>query len=394
MKRLLMVSAIILVLVLAGGVLLYSTGNLPIFSAGNNQYVVSGFIESEQVNVTSEVSGRITALGANEGDRVTAGQILVQLDPALLDAQIAQAQAAVETAKAQLAQIQNGPRPADVSAARAALAAAQQNADKVRAGPTMDQVTQLKAQIDNAKAVLDQAQAAYDRVGGASNPSIGMLPQSVQLQQATNNFKAAVAAYNDALTHPTPAELAAAQSQVAQAQAALDHLTPTGDQIAVAQAQVKQAQEALAVLQVQTSKLTITSPTNGVVAQRAVNVGETAAPGAALLTVTTLDPVKLTIYVPETRLGQIKLGDEIGVQVDSFPGRVFQGKVTFISPQAQFTPRNVQTKDQRVNTVFAVKLQISNSDSALKPGMPADAALTPEVLAWDGKSGAAVESRK
>jgi HlyD family secretion protein len=94
-----------------------------------------------------------------------------------------------------------------------------------------------------------------------------------------------------------------------------------------------------------------------------------------LLTITPLDPVKLTIYVPETQLGEIKLADEIGVQVDSFPGRLFKGKVVFISPQAQFTPRNVQTKEQRVTTVFAVKLEIANPDSALKPGMPADATL-------------------
>ncbi len=393
-RRILVISTVLVLLVLAGGYYLYATGNLPTVAAANNSYVVSGFIESNQVNITSEMSGRIAKLAVNEGDRVTAGEVLAQLDPALFDAQIAQEQSAVDTAKAQLAQVQNGPRPADVSAARAALAAAQQNYEQVRAGPTMDQIAALKAQADNAKATLDQAQAAYDRTGGASNPAIGMAPQSVALQQATNNYKAAVAAYNDALTHPTAAELGAAQAQVAQAQAALDRLTPTAVAIAVAQAQLKQAQDALVVLQIQASKLTITSPTDGVVAQRAANVGELATPGATFLTFTQLDPVKLTIYVPETRLGQIKLGDEIGVQVDSFPGRVFQGKVTYISPQAEFTPRNVQTKDARVNTVFAVKLQISNSDSALKPGMPADATLGQQMLTLDAKNGGAVESKR
>ena len=253
--------------------------------------------------------------------------------------------------------------------------AAQQNYDKVRAGPTPDQLAQLKAAVDNAKAALDQAQAAYDRAGGASNPFIGMTRESAALQQATSNYSAAVAAINDASSHPTTAELAAAQSLVLQAQAALDRLTPTADAIAVAEAQVRQAQDALAVLQVQASKLTIASPMNGIVAQRAAHVGEIAAPGASLLTVTQIDPVRLTIYVPEARLGQIKLGDEIGVQVDSIPGRVIKGKVIYIATQAEFTPRNVQTKDQRVNTVFAVKLQIANPDSALKPGMPADATL-------------------
>jgi multidrug efflux pump subunit AcrA (membrane-fusion protein) len=425
--RLRIILIIVVLLVLGGGYYLYTTGSLPIaaLAASNSPTVVSGFIESDQVDITSEVSGRIEALAANEGDRVTAGQVLVQLDRSLLDAQLAQAQAAVETAQAQLMQIKNGPRSFDVTAALAALAAARQNYDKLRAGattsdlaaaqtalaasqqnyakvkqgPTADQLAQLKAQMDNARAVVDQAQAAYDRIGGATNPFIAQTPQSSQLQQATNNYTAAVAAYNDVRTHPTAAELAAAQAQVQQAQAALDRLTPdaaqlaaaqaqvqqaqaaldrltpTADQVAVAEAQVKQAQDALAILQVQATKLTIKSPVSGAVAQRAAHAGEFAAPGAALLTITPLDPVKLTIYVPETQLGEIKLADEIGVQVDSFPGRLFKGKVVFISPQAQFTPRNVQTKEQRVTTVFAVKLEIANPDSALKPGMPADATL-------------------
>ncbi len=376
MKQKIVVIAIVLLAVLfGGGFYLYSTGNLPMVAAASDGYAVSGFIESEQINVTSEVSGRVIALGADEGESVKPGQVLVQLDRTLRDAQITQAQDAVQTAQAQLAQIQNAPRPADVSAARATLVAAQQNFDKVRAGATADQMAQLKAQVDNAQAAVDQAQAAYDRIGGASNPQIAMMPQSTALQQASNNYKAALAIYRDALTHPTNAELAAAQAQVDQAQAALDRLSPTSESIAVAQAQVKQAQDALATLQVQSAKLTLASPTDGVITQRTIHVSELAAPSAPLLTIAQLDPVKLTIYVPETRLGQIKLGDEIAVSVDSFPGRVFKGKIIFIASQAQFTPRNVQTKDQRVNTVFAVKLQIANSDFALKPGMPADATL-------------------
>lgn len=418
-----------LVLVLAlviGGYYLYSTGNLPFLSgAASDSNVVSGFIEGDDVAIAAEVGGRIEAITVDEGDTVQAGQEIVRLDHSLLDAQLAQAQAAVDTANAQLTQLKNGPRSSDVTAARAALAAAQQsydklkagatasdlaaaqaalkaaqqNYDKVRAGPTADQLAQLKSQLANAQAAMDQAQSAYDKVGGSSNPNIGMLPQSLALQQASNAYQAALAAYRDATSHPTAADLAAAQaqvdqanaalarltpdnaqlaaaqSQVVQAQAALDRLTPTADSIAVAEKQVQQAQAALAVLQTQMTKMAIKSPATGIVALRTVNVGEIAGPGSALLTVTKLNPVKLTIYVPETQLGQIKLGEKIRVQVDSYPGKSFQGEVVYISPQAEFTPRNVQTKAERVNTVFAVKLQIPNADSALKPGMPADATL-------------------
>ncbi len=425
-RRKRIVPVVILIVLLAVGYYAYSTGSLSfILPASANANTVSGFIEGDDVTVAAEVGGRIAALNGDEGDVVKGGQELVRLDRSALDAQIAQAQAAVDTAKSQLAQIKNGPRPSDVSAARASLDAAKQafdklragptasdltaaqaavdaaakNYDKVRDGPTADQIQQLKALADNAKASIDQAQAAYDRVGGESNPFIAMTPQSAALQQATNNYKAAVAAFNDATTHPTASELAAAhsqvqqaqaalarltpdaaqlaagQSQVDQAQAALDRLTPTTDSITVAENQVKQAEAALAVLQVQATKMALASPVNGIVSRRAVHVGEIAAPNATLFSITNLDPVKLTIYVPETQIGTIRIGDRFSVEVDSFPNKTFQGQVTFIASQAEFTPRNVQTKAERVNTVFAVKLQIPNPNAELKPGMPADALL-------------------
>ncbi|HEX7593213.1 MAG TPA: efflux RND transporter periplasmic adaptor subunit, partial [Anaerolineae bacterium] len=310
-------------------------------TASNETNTASGFIEGEEIAVASEVGGRIEAITVEEGDRVTAGQELVRLDRATANAQIAQAQAARDTANAQLTQRKNQPRASDVAAARAAQSAAQQMYDKVRAGPTADQLALLKTQMDNAKAMIDQAQAAYDRIGGASNPMIAMLPQSVALQQATNNYAATLAAFNDARSHPTAAELAAAQSQIDQAQAALDRLTPTTDAIAVAAASVKQADAALAVLQTQLAKMTLTSPVNGFVTRRAAHAGEIAAPNATLLSVANLDSVKLTIYVPETRIGAIKPGDEFDVKVDSFPDKTFKGKVIFINTQAEFTPRNV-----------------------------------------------------
>ncbi len=371
-KRL--IPVVVILAVVIGGYVLYSNGFLP-FAASANTNTVSGFIEGDEISIAPEIGGRIAGMTVDEGSRVTAGQTLVQLDHTMLDAQIAQAQAAVATAQAQLTQLQNGARASDVAAAHAALAAAQQNNDKVRAGPTADQLAQLKAQMDSAQAAVAQAQAAYDRIGGEGNPYIAMAPQALALQQATNAYRAAAAAFNDALTHPTASELAAAQSQVQQAQAALDRLTPTPDSIAVAEDQVKQAQAALLVLQTQLAKMTLTSPVNGIVSRRALHVGEIAAPNATVLTVTNLDTVTLTIYVPETQIGQIKIGETIPVTVDSFPGKTFTGKVIFINTQAEFTPRNVQTKSERVNTVFAVKLQLANPDFDLKPGMPADATL-------------------
>ena len=412
---------VLLIVIAVGGYYVYTN----YFSPTANTNTASGFIEGEEINVAAEIGGRIEAITVDEGDTVKQGQEIVRLDRTMINAQIAQAQAALDTAKSQLAQIKNGPRASDVSAAKVAIDAAQQNYDKLRAGGTAsdvaaaqaaldaatknfakvkagltaDQLAQIKAQVDTTRAAVEQAQAAYDRAGGSSNPFIAQLPQSLALQQATNAYQAATAALNDALTHPTASELAAAQSQidqakavlarltpdaaqlaaaksqVDQAQAALERLTPTTDSITVVENQVKQAEAALYILQVQAAKMTLKSPTNGVVSRRAAHVGEIAAPNAALLSVTNLDTVKLTIYVPENQVGLIKIGDTFPVQVDSFPDQKFAGKVIFIATQAEFTPRNVQTKSERVNTVLAVKLQIANPKADLKPGMPADATL-------------------
>jgi multidrug resistance efflux pump len=143
----------------------------------------------------------------------------------------------------------------------------------------------------------------------------------------------------------------------------------------VAEAQIAQAEAAASGLQAQIEKMALLSPIDGVVTSRSAHAGEAALPGATLLTIANLDEAKLTIYVPEDELNRVYLGQEVEVQVDSFPGRVFVGIVSYISQQAEFTPKNVQTEKERVNMVFAVKVRLPNPDHLLKPGMPADATL-------------------
>lgn len=140
-------------------------------------------------------------------------------------------------------------------------------------------------------------------------------------------------------------------------------------------AQVAQAQAQVQQLAVQIAKATIKAPIDGVVLERVINLGEQAAPGNILLKIGSLAKVKLTIYVPEDRIGalQVRQGVPAHVQVDSFPNRTFDGMISYIAPQAEFTPRNVQTKEERATTVFAVRIELPNPDGALKPGMPADA---------------------
>jgi multidrug efflux pump subunit AcrA (membrane-fusion protein) len=159
----------------------------------------------------------------------------------------------------------------------------------------------------------------------------------------------------------------------AQANLAAVKADPRPEDVAVAQAQVLEAEAALAAVDVQLAKQTLTAPRAGLISRKLVEPGELAAPGAMLLELSDLDTTKLTMYLPETELGRVRIGQQARVYVDAYPGEVFVGAVSFIAHEAEFTPRNVQTQAERVSLVFAVKIKLDNADHRLKPGMPADA---------------------
>lgn len=146
-----------------------------------------------------------------------------------------------------------------------------------------------------------------------------------------------------------------------------------------AQAQVEQAEAELAVLETQRDKLTLRSPLAGVVVEKMVQEGEVVLAASPLLVVANLDVATLVLYIPESKLGLINLGQDVEVSVDSFPGEVFPGELSYISPQAEFTPTGVQTQEERVKMVFRIKVTIPNPEHKLKPGMPADAVILLEA---------------
>jgi len=402
--------------------------------------MASGFIEAEEIAIAPELGGRVVALLVDEGDEVEAGQVLVRLDATLLEAQIEAAQAALGVAQVQLAQVRAGARPEQMRQAEAALAQAEAARDgayqawqdliAIRDNPQeLDaQITQARAQVAAAEAALAQATAlkdaaeiAHDNYWDAKEaleeareewekipepfrpPLPGLqlgfhlIPNAywkawVGVNSAQAGLEGAQAALSDlyamrnnpqelnAQVDAAEAQYRAAEAAVQMAQAQLDGLRAgaTDEEIAIVEAQVQQAQAALDALLVLRDKLTIAAPVGGLVLERSIHEGELAAPGATLLTLGDLDEVTLTVYVPEDRLGQVLIGQQVEVRVDSFPERVFVGTVVAIAHEAEFTPRNVQTQEERVNMVFAVDVSIPNPDHALKPGLPADATIITE----------------
>jgi len=163
--------------------------------------------------------------------------------------------------------------------------------------------------------------------------------------------------------------------KVARAQLALAKAGASAEEVAVAEARVAQARAAYDALAVQRDKYRLRAPIAGRVVELLVEEGETISPGSPLLTLADLDEVTLTVYIPEADIGKVKIGQPVVVTVDSYPGREFRGEVTYIATESEFTPRNVQTQEERVNIVFAVKVELPNPDGTLKPDMPADAVL-------------------
>ena len=375
--------------------------------------IASGFIEGEEVVVAPQASGRIAEMLVDRGDDVQAGDVLARLDDSLLLSQQLEAEAGLVTANANLDHVLAGSRPQEIEAARAAIdqVEAQRdgatqaviNAQDVLSNPLLldVEITAARTQARLADQSVEMAEATlaemelrrsvYVDQGGDVERTWNLQLQASQhaLAQAEAELwgnwqylEALQSVRDNPLTlraqlHGAEMQLNLVEAQVAAAQAALDDLEAgaTEEEIAMAEAQVHQAEAAVRLFDTQIAQLTLEAPMDGVVTSRSSQVGETATAGLPLLTIANMDEVTLVIYIPETRVGHLRLGQEVQVQVDSFPGRAFIGEVVHIAGEAEFTPRNVQTQEERVNLVFAVKVRIPNPERALKPGMPADATI-------------------
>lgn len=379
----------------------------------------SGFIEADQVSIASRIPGRIQRIRADEGDAVKAGDVLVvlegremaaqvdqaraslavaharlaqaraalELQQAQTEAAVAQAEAALDTARARLPQAEESKTltasQSDLAIIQAegALRTAQANAavaranlqraagDLARLEPLYKEGAISAQQLDTARSARDAAQAQYD---------------AAQLTVRQTDTALALARANARLVEIRGQDVSAAEAQVRQAEAALRNakagaalVAQRRADVAAAQAQIAQAEATVRLLLAQQDNLTIVSPTNGVVLARHASAGEIVGAGAPILTVGALDEVWIRLFIPLPQLGRIAIGQTATVTTDALSGRSFAGTVTEISQQAEFTPKNVQTREERVKQVFAVKVTLRNPERLLKPGMPADASIVP-----------------
>jgi HlyD family secretion protein len=360
-------------------------------------------------------AGIVISVPVTVGAQVKAGDVLAQLDTRQLELQLAQAAANVAVAQAKLDQFNEGPAAQDVAAAQqnvasaqaaydkvragpaasdqaaaqAALTSAQKNYARIRAGPNAEQLRNLAAQRDNARAARDQAQAAYDRIKGA--PDAGARPESLQLQQATNNFNAADAAYKDAQGHPTDAELAAASAQVPAAQAALDRLTPDAAEVQAKLAALENAKAALAKLQPtagdravleagvqaaqaardlaaeQISAARLVAPFAGTVVSLDIAAGEYATPGTPILRLADTSAWRIeTKDLTELNIAQVQEGMPATITFDAIAGLELSGRVSQIKPYGD---------NRQGDIVYTVTITPDQQDERLRWNMTAKVSL-------------------
>ena len=334
---------VIVVLIIAGA----SVGLWQSFGFASSEsptdIYTSGFIEAKDVAIASEIGGRIVDIAADEGDMVAAGMPLVKLDDSLLKAQEQQAKSGVELAQAYLEQ-------AIVS--RDGAKKIWEDVLDVQNNPL-----ELEARIIAAQGEVDMAkfESRY------YHQTWGDLKARLRLEITQNILENLLAIRDNPQEINTMVDEAYVTYQTAVAE------------VILAEKEVEQAEASLEVIRVQLDKLTCTSPISGVVAAQFFEVGEISQPGIPILTITELEEVTLTAYVPESKIGLVTLGQKVLISVDSYPEESFSGSVVYISPQALFTPKNIQLKEEREKMVFAIKIKLANPEQKLKPGMPGDA---------------------
>ncbi len=363
-------------------------------SASLGALTASGTVETTEINVAPEVAGKIMAVDVQEGDTVRVGDALVHFDDSILKDQRTIASANLETAKIALVQLTS---PATIANVQKSIAQDKQDIDNAQQAydnqkyftTNQDAVQNAHASLVLAQQNLDDAQSDYDKVPGDPNYNTAKANAYQKLYAAQQDYNSASYQYalwtgkvDSQQLDIKAAALAVAKAKLPEDQALLDVLNggpipnnATGAgivQLQQARIAVQLAQANLNLLDDQIAKTTVFAPVDGVVMTRNAEPGSVVNAGAALLTLARLDELTITVYVPEDRVGEVSLGQTANVSVDSFPGVVFTAAVSYISDQAEFTPRNVQTVSGRKNTVFAIKLKLNDKSEKLKPGMPAD----------------------
>ena len=379
--------AIVLVAALAtAGVLTYRS----LHPETSNRILVSGNIELNQVDIAFKTSGRLIERTVDEGDTVQKGMVIARLDREQLLRQRETAEAGLQTSQALLAEAESAlhwqreTMQADLQLRRADLSAAESQLLQLKNGSRPQEIQEAKAAVDAAQSQYDQAKKDWDRAQTLyKNDDISTSQHDqfrTRFESAEANLKQAREKADLVLSGPRSETIETASAQVERARASLKigqansiETTRREQEIVARRSDIERARSQIALIDTQLADTIAVSPISGVVLVKAADVGEVLAPGTSVVTVGDIDHPWLRAYIREQDLGRVKLGSKAKVTTDSFPGKVYDGRVSFISSEAEFTPKQIQTTEERVKLVYRVKIDIDNLHHELKSNMPADA---------------------
>jgi HlyD family secretion protein len=383
---------LLLVLLIAGAAVYALRG---IGKAPDNRIVVSGNIELTEVNIAFKTAGRLIERNVDEGDAVKKGQIVARLDRDQLVAQRDRETAGLESAASQLAQARTSVEweratlAADIETRTADLAAAEARLAEFKNGSRPQEKLDAKAAVDSAASEVERAKKDWDRAQTLyKNDDIS----AAQFDQYRSRWESADALLKQTkerealvLAGPRIEQVNAQQAQVERARGALKmaqanalEIERRQQEMTTRRAEMARSKANMALIDWQLSDTVAVSPVDGVVLVKAADVGEVLAPGTSVVTVGDIEHPWLRGYINETDLGKVKLGSKAKVTTDSYKGKVYDGRVTFIASEAEFTPKQIQTQEERVKLVYRIKIELDNPRHELKSNMPADAEIVLE----------------
>ncbi|MBI4909816.1 MAG: efflux RND transporter periplasmic adaptor subunit [Acidobacteria bacterium] len=381
---------ILLAVVAAGAVALMRGGFFK--KEDPNRIRLSGNIEMTLVDVSFKVPGRIIVLNVREGDTVSKGAVLAQIDQNTVMKTKVREQAGLSSAEAQLAQVMTAVQlqretiEGDLQLRRAELRAAEANLADLLAGSRPQEIQTARAQVEDMKTWLNQAKSDWDRAEVLfKNEDISRAQyeqfrskhdsQSQTLKQAQERLALLEEGPRKQVIEGARAHVERAKAAVRLAEANRIELKRKEQEVTVRRAEIQRANANIAVIDSQLDDSTIAVPTDGVVMVKSAELGEMIAAGATVATIGDIAHPWLRAYISEKDLGRVKLGMAVKLTTDSYPGKVYQGKITYIASEAEFTPKQIQTADERVKLVYKIKIEADNPNQELKANMPVDAEL-------------------
>ena len=350
----------------------------------------SGTIEAVQSNLAFQVGGRVQSVTIDEGQAAVAGEVLAVLDHRELGALRDQAAANLVRAEQGLRQLETvlavnrHVLPAEVERAGAAVDALRAQVQAAESGLRSQDVERARLAAESTRVALDNARRDKQRYDELF--SRGVVAERVrdtyalQFETALREHQRALEAYAQAREGSRREDIDAARARLSEGEAALrlarsnlQKIEASESDVEAARAQAAAAAAALRVAELQLDHAVLKAPYAGIILSRGVEPGEVVAPNQEVLSIADLSTVDLKVFVEETEIGRVRPGQVVEVRIDTFPDKRYAGRVAYVSPQAEFTPKIIQTQKERVKLVFLVKIHVPNPDHELKPGMPADA---------------------